>query len=158
MGEGYNFEILKDNILKLSRSSDWRGAVKEWRLVDVAESDIPETCLCGHFPIIEICTIKNVVTGEYAEVGNVCVKRFMGIRSDLIFASLKKVKDDMSKSLSAKSVEFFYDKGIINDYEYKFCCNTYRKRNLSDRQLDVRMKINTKVLQDLKKRGVHGAD
>ena len=82
----------------------------------------------------------------------------MGIRSDLIFSSIKKVKCDISKSLSAKSVEFFHDNGVINDYEYQFCCNTYRKKNLSDRQLDVRIKINNKVLGNLKKRGMQGAD
>lgn len=154
MGEGYNFQILKDNILNLSHTSDWKAAIKEWRLVDVVESEIPETCLCGHFPIIEICTIKNIVTGKYAEVGNVCVKRFIGIRSDLIFSSIKKVKSDISKSFNVKSIDFFHDMGVINDYEYKFSCDTFRKRNLSERQLDVRQKINTKILEKLKKRGI----
>ena len=39
------------------------------------EADEPETCPCGHFPIIEICSIHNRITGRATEVGNICVKR-----------------------------------------------------------------------------------
>ena len=62
MGDGYNFQQLKAAILALSRATDWEVAKKEWRLVEISEADEPETCLCGHFPIIELCTISNATT------------------------------------------------------------------------------------------------
>src|SRR5665647_3036704 len=99
MGDGYNFKVLSAKILKLSKATDWETARKEWALIDIHESDEPETCLCEHFPIIEICEIRNNVTQHRTEVGNVCVKRFLGIRSDLIFAALKRIKKDSNKSL-----------------------------------------------------------
>jgi hypothetical protein len=59
MGEGYNFQRLRAHILGLSAATDWETARKEWAFVNVFEVDEPETCPCGHFPIIEICEIYN---------------------------------------------------------------------------------------------------
>jgi hypothetical protein len=92
MNDGYNFIQLKKEILSLSKAEDWETARKEWALVEDYEADEPETCLCGHFPIIEICEIRNRVTNALAEVGNRCVKRFLGFRSDLIFDALKRIR------------------------------------------------------------------
>jgi hypothetical protein len=92
MGDGYNFQQLKAAILALSRATDWEVAKKEWRLFEISEADESETCLCGHFPIIELCTIAMPQPGSRSDVGNVCVKRFLGFRSDLIFHSLKRVR------------------------------------------------------------------
>lgn len=44
-------------------------AHKERSLVDISEGPEPETCLCGHFPIIAICTVANRVNGHRAEIG-----------------------------------------------------------------------------------------
>ena len=58
MGDDYNFEELKREILARSRATDWELAKKEWRLVAISEADEPERCLCSHFPIIELCSIR----------------------------------------------------------------------------------------------------
>jgi hypothetical protein len=76
MGDGYNFATLKASILALSQATDWEVAKKEWALVEIYEADQPETCLCDHTPIIEICTIRNRLNSNNADVGNVCVKRY----------------------------------------------------------------------------------
>lgn len=120
MGDGYNFQQLKSEILARSKAQDWAVAKKEWKLVAVSEADEPETCLCGHTPIIELCRIRNSVTGNSVEVGNVCVKRFLGLRSDLIFQSIKRIRKDPDKGLNADATAFFYEQGIINNWEYKF--------------------------------------
>ena len=70
-------------------------------LTGIHEADEPETCPCGHFPIMEICSIHNRVTYHTTGVGNVCVKRFLGLRSDLIFTAIKRIKNDLGKSLNA---------------------------------------------------------
>jgi hypothetical protein len=154
MGDGYNFEQLKTAILALSRATDWETAKKEWRLVDISEADEPERCLCGHYPIIELCTIANATTGNAVDVGNVCVKRFLGFRSDLIFQSLKRIRADLDKSLGPDATAFFNQRGVINDWEYQFLQSTLRKRDLSDRQLLTRRKINEKVLASVRRRGL----
>ncbi|WP_316859231.1 hypothetical protein [uncultured Cohaesibacter sp.] len=156
MGDGYNFKQLSQAILSMSKATDWETARKEWVLVDVIEADEPETCLCSHYPIIEICEIRNRVTGHTTEVGNVCVKRFLGVRSDLIFTGIKRIRKDIEKSLNADSIAFFHQRGLLNNWEYQFLQNTMRKRNLTFKQMETRRQINQKVLSALSRRGFQG--
>lgn len=156
MQDGYNFKQLSKEILTMSRAKDWETARKEWALIDIIEAEEPETCLCGHYPIIEICEIHNRVTGITAEVGNVCVKRFLGVRSDLIFAAVKRIRKNIEKSLNADSIAFFKQKGLLNDWEYDFLQDTMRKRNLTFRQMETRTRINRKVLGAISRRGFQG--
>lgn len=154
MGDGYNFQQLKAAILQLSKATDWEVAKREWKLVEISEADEPETCLCGHYPIVELCTISNNTTGKAVDVGNVCVKRFLGFRSDLIFRSLKRIRDDIDKSIGQDATVFFSERGVINGWEYQFQQNTMRKRNLTEKQQLTRRKINEKVLASIRRRGL----
>jgi hypothetical protein len=154
MGDGYNFQQLKAEILKRSRATEWEAAKKEWRLRDILEAPKPETCLCGHYPIIELCTIHNTTTGKSVDVGNVCVKKFFGFRSDLIFQSLKRIRKEITKGLGDEAVVFFYERGLINDWEYEFLQSTMRKRTLSPNQMTKRREINEKVLAHVRRRGL----
>lgn len=154
MADGYNFRQLSQAILSMSRATDWETARKEWALVDIIEAEEPETCLCGHHPIWEICAIHNRVTGHFTEVGNVCVKRFLGVRSDLIFTGVKRIRQDESKSLNSDSIGFFHQRGLINQWEYGFLQSTMRKRVLTAKQANTRIAINRKVLAAISKRGL----
>jgi hypothetical protein len=154
MSDGYNFEMLKREILSRSKATDWEVAKKEWKLTGISEADQPETCLCSHFPIMELCTIANHITGVSVDVGNVCVKRFLGFRSDLIFASLKRIRKDIEASVNADATAFFHGQGIINDWEYSFQQSTMRKRNLSPAQMASRIKINRKIIASIQRRGI----
>ncbi|EPE95688.1 hypothetical protein [Rhizobium grahamii] len=151
---GHNFKRLRDKILARSQAQDWDLAKKEWKLVGIYEADEPDTCLCGHTPIIEVCVLANTLNGSRVEVGNRCVKRFLGLRSDLIFAGLKRIREDSSKSLNADATVFFYEKGVITPWEYKFQSDTMLKRVLSGKQLQTRQNINRKVLDHLSRRGI----
>lgn len=115
MGDGYSFQQLKAHILPLSKTAIWEIAVKEWSLTGIHEADEPDTCPCGHFPIIEICSIHNRITGHSTEVDNFCVKRFLSLRSDLIFAAIKRIRKDPDKSLNADAIAFFYERGALNE-------------------------------------------
>lgn len=156
MAEGYNFQQLKAHVLPLSSASIWEVAAKEWSLTGIHEADEPDTCPCGHFPIMEICSIRNRVTGHSTEIGNVCVKRFLGLRSDLIFAAIKRIRKAPDKSLNADAIAFFRERGILNDWEYGFSQSTLKLRSLSAAQLGKRRAINQKVLEVIKRRGFQG--
>ena len=82
------FKLIEE-IIALSEASNWDEAKREWALLHVYREDDPLTCLCGHFPINEICVIGNMKNGREAIVGNVCVKKFMGLPSDLILLCRK---------------------------------------------------------------------
>ncbi len=89
----------------------------------------------GTFLFGEICQIRNRITKNITEVGNICVKRFLGVRSDLIFTAIKKrIRKDRTKSLNTASIVFFYDRGLLTEWEYGFLQDTLRKRALSKKQ------------------------
>lgn len=140
------FRLTKE-IVARSNSDVWDFAKREWALAEVYEADQPETCLCGHTPIIEICVLRNRVNGGYAEVGNCCVKKFMGIPSHLIFDGIKRVRRDPTAALNAAAIEHATNRGWISGWEETFLHNTKRKRELSEKQATIRLRINLKVLR-----------
>ncbi|MBJ6926973.1 hypothetical protein JG631_19165, partial [Vibrio cholerae] len=77
----------------------------------ISEPNVPDRSLCRHFPIIEICNLKNKINSNYATVGNCCVKKFIGLPSDKIFQAIKRVRKDDQKSLNAEAIFHAYDKG-----------------------------------------------
>jgi len=129
---------------------DWRSDAKhEWHLVDVHLVDEPETCLCNHFPIIEICTIGNSRNGNLARIGNHCVKKFLGLPSNIIFQAIKRVRKDVKKSLNEETLVHYFEKGIINEWEKKFYLGAMNKRLLTDKQWNKKVEINTKIIRKI---------
>lgn len=142
---------LTEEILKRSQSNIWDTAKLEWKLNEIYEAEQPETCLCGHYPIVEICILQNKLNSNFATVGNCCVKKFIGLPSDLIFQAVKRVRKDNQKPLNIEAVEYAYSKGWINQWEYDFTIDTMRKRKLSAKQLQTRININNKMLANMKR-------
>jgi hypothetical protein len=142
----------------MSVSDHWESAKLEWELdhvevLDVDEDNPPGTCPCGHFPIVEMCWIRNTANGRFTFVGNVCVKRFLGMPVDAVADGFRRILADVEKALNAAATEFCHGQGWINDWERGFCLDTCRKRKLSGRQLDKRVQVNSQVLARLRERG-----
>lgn len=139
---------LKEEILALSESKSWSGAKIEWIFESAYQSEEPQYCLCGHFPIINICVINNTTNGNYAEVGNVCINKFLGISdAESILGSITKLKKDITRSMSSDTLQYLFEKDGITDFEYKFYESIHRKRNLSSKQSELKEKINNKLLK-----------
>ncbi|WP_175926481.1 hypothetical protein [Burkholderia cepacia] len=136
---------LTAEIIARSKAKTWDLAKIEWSLAEVYEAEEPETCLCGHFPIIEICTLKNRITGQTADVGNCCVKRFIGLPSDKIFQAVKRVRKDPSKSLNGETITHAFEKAWINEWERDFYLKIMRKRVLTSKQSEKKIQINEKI-------------
>ena len=150
------FKKLCREIIALSCAQDWNSAKTEWKLLEVYEADPPESCLCGHHPIREICVLENILNHNTANVGNVCVKKFLGLPSDTIFQSIKRVRKSPDKSLGEKAIEYAYNRRWINKWEYDFYLDTRMKRKFP-KILSVRRKINTKVLQNMARKKTDAA-
>jgi hypothetical protein len=140
-------QTLISGILQLSVSKVWEVAKYEWTLDNIYFAEEPETCLCGQFPIIEVCTIRNKKNGEITEVGNVCVKKFLGLPSDNIFKAVKKLKADIENSINVPLLEHAYNQSWITDWENNFYTDIIAKRSLSQKQVDIKARINRKILQ-----------
>ncbi|MBF4487735.1 hypothetical protein [Flavobacterium sp. CSZ] len=139
---------LTTEIIELSTAGIWQQAKLEWDFHLAYYSNEKLTCLCGHFPIRNICVIRNRTNKVETEVGNCCIKKFLGIADgDKIFNSIKKLKEDISKSINAETLEYLRERGAVNDYEYDFYKDIWRKRNLSNKQNNLKIKINEKFLK-----------
>jgi hypothetical protein len=137
---------LSQEIVRLSNASTWPEARQEWALEKVFIQGEPSRCLCGQFPIKEICVLKNRLNGNRAEVGNVCVYQFLGLPSRKIFLALERISGDDSRALNPDAIEHAYQRGWINKWEKGFYLDTWRKRALTARQLAKRQEINRLVL------------
>jgi hypothetical protein len=143
---------LTTEILKLLLARTWDEAKLEWGLAEVYEAEEPETCLCGHFPIIELCVLSNRVNTNQATVGNCCVKKFIGLPSDKIFEAMKRIRKDSAKSANAETIQHAFERHWINEWEKNFYINIMRKRNLTPKQAAKKEDINLRILQSLKRR------
>lgn len=147
---------LVQQILKRSKSNEWAMAVEKWELTTIERSDIPHTCLCTHYPIKELCHLYNSKTNEKVIVGNCCVRLFDSVPTNLDRAFQALARGKLNKSL----IDYAYEKDLIDDWQYKFSCATWRKRVLTHKQRTKREAIRKKILKSfggLNKSNTEGA-
>lgn len=145
---------LHKEIVALSEDDSWYKAKLEWILDHVYDDNEFQTCLCGHYPIKEICVLKNTLNRRNATVGNCCVKKFMeNIDSDSLFKGAKKIKKDAGKSINEALLNYAKERGWINDWEHKFYKNIIGKRKLTLKQRTCKEKVNNKILSFWGKQG-----
>lgn len=147
------FNTLVRGIINLSNSKNWDEAKDEWELVDIYFSNEPERCLCSHYPIIEICVLRNSQNCNDTIVGNCCVKKFLGMSSDKLFNSIRNVKKDNKKSFNREMLEHALKKNWINDWEFTFYNDVKGKRNLTEKQKIKKIQINEKILNKINEFG-----
>jgi|TARA_R110002110_G_scaffold26184_1_gene96620 hypothetical protein len=144
---------LREEIISRSKSNTWDEAKSEWffNTVEFANRSNKKTCLCGHYPIVELCHLTNRHTNEDVVVGNVCVTKFMNVEIPIsqIIPSLLRIKDNLSNSINDKLLDVVIDKNLINDWEIGFYSDTIRKRKLSFLQERARKRINLKIIKSL---------
>lgn len=148
MGTGYNFVQLKQEIFARSLEKvDWTLCKNEWRVNDIYRVSEQQTCLCGHHPIFQICELKNEVTRTIADVGNVCVQKFIGLRSKRLFAALARVQSDPARSLNKEAIELYTHLRVIGAQEAEEYLSFYRKRkNVTEEQKQFKIAINQKIV------------
>jgi len=145
--------LLKQAVLERSIAKDWRDAIKEWRVVGITlNEEDSDTCVCGHYPIKEICTITNVLTRYDLDIGNHCVLHFLKISTGNVFANIKRIRTDAAKAVTKDLLELAYENCWINDWEYTFCLDTAKRRKMTEKQIACRTRINEKILQRTKEK------
>lgn len=141
-----NFQKLKTRIIELSTSKNWQEAKSEWDLVTIFRTTEPETCLCDHNPIFEVCVIRNSSNGNEEEIGNVCIHHFLGLNTKSHFNALRRIHKDNSLSISASFLDFVFKKEIISADEYTFYKNIMGKHSPLTIDLLHKEEINRKII------------
>lgn len=143
---------LEQPIIALSESKVWRTAKLEWQLTNIHFALKPKTCLCGKYPIKELCEITNKMNGKEAIVGNCCIKQFMQeIPSNLIIQCIKRILKNLTSNMNSETLEFANFKGWLTEWEYNFYLDISLQRNLTDKQLNRKLEINNKVIKHFNK-------
>ena len=62
-------------------------------------------------------------------MGNVCVKKFLGLPSDRIFQN-RRVAESPVRALNAETIQHAHQRGWITDWERNFYLDTVRKASL----------------------------
>ncbi len=147
MSAGVNEKILRDRILSLSKSKVWETARGEWALEQISMCSMrgAHECLCTHFPIVELCHLTNHQTGASAIVGNVCVQRFLGIPSAVLFRGFKRIAQNPGKAPSAEVIGYAFTRDWIDTEERDFLERTLRKRRLSAADMMTRMRLSNRL-------------
>ncbi len=137
---------LMREIVERSNATTWHEARLEWVIEAIYHQTEPDTCLCGHSPIVELCVLRNRLNENQVTVGNVCVKKFMDLPSDLIFQAVRRISKDISSTLNRPALAHARTQGWINSWEEEFYSNTMSKRVLSEKQALKRRQINQVVM------------
>lgn len=133
-------------IIDLSESNTWDSAVKEWDVEYIEfEDDAVVDCLCGHRNIKELCHIHNRNNDARTIVGNCCVQKFMNLPSSKMFAAVKRVAKDLTKSLNSEVLELALGNKWITTKDCWFYMDILSKRKLSTKQMRWKRSINVKV-------------
>ena len=144
---------LREELIALSESNNWQTAVQEWDLIAIEILEIGEelhTCLCGHYPIREVCHIKNRDNRNETEVGNCCVRFFEEhgafVGAHKIFDGCHRLRQNPSSSANLELVNHAFHRGILTAWESNFYQDTWRKRKLTPGQIKAKININRKLL------------
>lgn len=122
----------------------------EWVFVCTEKLEEPESCLCGHYPIINSCVMRNKHNDSIISVGNVCVNKFFEQDFSYIFTDIAKLEKDITSSVTDKTRDYCLEKKFINDWEYHFLANRKGKKKASFKQIQKKTDINNKILKSLK--------
>jgi len=134
-------------LLRYSEAKGWDDAKLEWHLVNIrfVDIDCAETCACGHYPICEICKIKNEVNNTVLEVGNCCINQVSPEFDDLrrIFPALRDGR------VNPAIIDYANKRKIITDWEYKFLKNTWNRRRLTAIQARIFREVRHKLYRKI---------
>jgi hypothetical protein len=116
------------NITKLSVSNNWEDAKEEW-IPDYISISEGLSCLCGKYPITQLCHMRNKINNNTTIVGNCCVTKFLGQTSQI-----KMFKAISENKINKDLIELASKKYLIVPTEKAFLLRTWRKRKLSLKQ------------------------
>ena len=141
----HNFAKLKQEILAHSVSEDWDSARHEWDVTYSYAAD-NETCICGKQHIVQVNVLENKFYGTELKVGSTCVNKFKQIDIAFVHLNLNKIRRNINARVNERTMAHLLKRNVINQVEYKFYVDVWRKRKLTHKQEWWIREINKKCL------------
>lgn len=130
----HNFEILEEEILKLSKNkTSWEAARKEWYRSHVFRLE-GGTCLCTHHPITQHCVINNKHTKAVTIVGSYCITHFINQSmciEDSFWNALSHLMEKGPSDFSTKNDSLLYmalESQILTRKDWKWYVTKTRRK------------------------------
>jgi len=125
------------------KKTDW-----DFLFMDKGEHDCDN---CGYVGLKNLFYIQHLKTGEIKIVGSECVKMFMELDTDAFVKVLN--EDDLSSTFPQTVLNHAKEKKLINEWEQDFIKKMYnRRRPLSEKQKNCKIKVNNKIKNALLKK------
>lgn len=140
-------EKLKESIIENSINKDRESAKSEWEVIDIYLKPSYTTCLCGKYPISEVCELQNKNNLKKVIVGNGCVKYFFDINHGYIYKGIKKIKEDIDGVVSKKILEYAFKKWRIDAKQKSFYVVKKNQKNPWEYLLGIRQEVNKILLE-----------
>lgn len=148
---------LPQNLEELSNGDSYPRVLREWELdyiEHLAPGEDSETCLCTHFPIREVCHIRNLQNANTAIVGNCCVKKFEKEEEGAVnfegthkvFDCLKRLQRDENANANEELLNYAYSKGVLTKPEYDRYLEIWRNRTFTDEESRLILTANRKII------------
>lgn len=134
-------------LFKYSVSTDLNNMLAEWEITKIKKDYENENyCICTH-PITELVYIQNKLNGNELIIGNCCMDK-IGKVPERMTNNLFRLKKDITKSMNRDLIDFIQQKyNLLTKWEFNFYLDIMKKRKLSDRQMEIKQKINQKVIK-----------
>lgn len=168
--EKSNFKKLIVELIENSIADNWSEASLEWEFSRSIQNT-KGNCLCGH-KLHNLYYIVNINNNKELIVGSSCVKKFENntlkqaidtIERDELRkrkeAKIAKANIDKYEKLKSSQIEVGtppsirkefllkrFTSNVISEFEYNFYMNIWNFVELSNKQLLLKQKINTKLL------------
>jgi hypothetical protein len=102
--------------------------------------------------------LQNEITRQFADVGNVCVQKFIGLRSKRLFAALARITKDPLRSLNKEAIDLYTHLKVIGAQEAEEYLSFYRKRKgVSTAEWKFKEMLNIRILGYASKKAADAA-
>jgi len=140
MGE-YKYRFHSE-LCKNSKSTVYDLAVNVWTHTLTRLNEDWLWCICGK-RIKEQCIVRNKFNHKELIIGNVCINKFFNRNLNFYFDGLKSCINQ--ETPNKKFIQLAYGCNIINNYEYTFMIDMFRKKKYSDKQRHLKESIVNKL-------------
>ena len=142
-------EQLQAAVIAASQANTWEAARAEWQPGVMWEAPNGR-CTCGYNPIRQHNEIHNTLNGNRLVVGRVCIKQFFDLPEvESVWSALDRLKADPDGSIPIVLVREAAAAGWLKTREEEFLSDIYRKRKLSDKQLQWRRALADRILRQV---------
>ncbi|EKA4523340.1 hypothetical protein B4926_19005 [Vibrio cholerae] len=140
---------LFEQVIALSRASDWENAKKEWEFKGFSQGNADETCLCGKCSISKIFTLFNKHTRCQIALGSSCINKFIPFTDQNLRKNAIQVLQDNTKQFDLKIMNQCLTQGIIEQNDLFYYAPIGKRKSIDPWKLEHRVEVNMKIASRL---------